>query len=62
MELPKCPWDGTNKYVRKIGDKHFYCSKCGREFDGIDDGDVTYGRPSKRLEREERANKRRVRR
>jgi len=52
--LPACPWCNTEQHVRLIGHRHFYCNKCKREFDGEDDGDVTYGRPSKRLEREER--------
>lgn len=58
--LPKCPWCKTDKHVRIVGHRRYYCSKCGREFDGVDDGTITYGRPSKRLEREERMQSRKA--
>ena len=53
---PHCPWCNTNKHVRTSGTNlhAFYCGRCGREFEDVDDGDVGYGRPEKRMEREER--------
>jgi transposase-like protein len=56
-DLPKCPWCGTNKHVRLTGFRHFYCANCAREFDDSDDGDIGYGSPSRRIEREERKGK-----
>ena len=35
-------------------DRAWYCHECRMEFEPDDDGDIGYGRPSKRLEREER--------
>lgn len=53
---PRCPWCGTAKSVSASGtNPHaFYCGRCSREFEDIDDGDVGYGRPEKRLERKEK--------
>lgn len=53
-QVPLCPWCKTANHVRTIGHRHFYCGKCRREFDGVDDGDISYGRPEKRMERQER--------
>jgi ribosomal protein L37AE/L43A len=52
---PPCPWCDTPRHVQEGGQpKTWYCRKCGREFEAEDDGDITYGRPEKRMEREER--------
>jgi hypothetical protein len=51
--LAKCPWCNTNKHVRLTGFRHFYCGRCGREFDDCDDGETGYGRPEKYAERNE---------
>ncbi len=56
---PKCPWCKTNKHVRLTGFRHHYCGRCGREFDGEDDGEVGYDRPDERLTRQEEVAKRR---
>ncbi len=50
---PRCPRCRSSR-MRKLGEKHYFCVECRAESDGIDDGDVGYGRPSKRLERQER--------
>ena len=52
--LPCCPWCNTAKHVRLTGFRHFYCGRCGREFDGVDDGDVGYRRPETNAARNER--------
>jgi hypothetical protein len=59
--LPPCPWCKTVRHVQPAGQpRSFYCRKCRREFDDGDDGDspggdtIGYGRPDRRLEREER--------
>ena len=53
---PRCPWCNTTKHVRPSGTSYraWYCGRCGKEFEPEDDGDIGYGRPSKRLERKER--------
>lgn len=53
-QLPKCPWCNTAKHVAALGCHRLYCGKCKREFEDVNDGDIGYGRPSKRMEREER--------
>ena len=55
---PKCPWCKTAAQVYEHGDREFWCRRCNRIFDGIDDGDVGYGGPSRRMEREERRQQR----
>ena len=40
----------------------FYCHHCQMEFEPEDDGDVGYGSPSRRLEREERRAQTKARR
>lgn len=57
-QKPNCLWCGTNKHVAEVGPHHFYCGKCKREFDDVDDGDIGYGRPSKRKEYQERSQER----
>ena len=56
---PKCPWCKTAKKVYTHGEREFICLGCKRIFDGIDDGEIGYGRPEKRMEREERRKERR---
>ena len=51
---PACPLCGKRKHVRVNGFRDFTCLGCKMDFDGEDDGDVGYGRPSKRMERGER--------
>lgn len=58
---PRCPKCGTPKHVQDGSQlKTFYCRKCGIEFEADDDGDIGYGRPSKRIEREERQAQRKA--
>ena len=53
--VPPCPWCHTDKHIQPAGQlRTFYCRKCCREFDDSEDGTIGYGRPSKRLEQEER--------
>ena len=60
QSTPKCPWCGTAKHTREGSQpKTWYCGKCSKEFEAEDDGDITYGRPEKRMEREERQRARR---
>jgi len=61
---PKCPWCNTRKHVRTSGtNRHaFYCGRCGREFEDVDDGDVAYGRPDRRMIRQEEGRLKRLRR
>jgi len=56
--LPPCPWCRIDNHVRMVDHRHFYCGKCKREFDGVDDGDISYGRPDRRIERQERQKER----
>jgi ribosomal protein L37AE/L43A len=51
---PNCPMCGNNRHVVASGQRLWYCAMHKMEFETGDDGDVTYGRPEKRLEREER--------
>jgi transposase-like protein len=62
-EVPICPWCRNAKHVQASGEnaKAFHCRGCHRSFEAEDDGDVTYGSPSKRIEREERHTQRRRR-
>ena len=53
-QLPACPWCKTAKKVYKYGEREFFCNGCKRIFDGIDDGEIGYEQPEKRMEREER--------
>jgi ribosomal protein L37AE/L43A len=56
-DTPACPMCGSDKNVRVHGSHDFTCMNCKMDFDGIDDGDIAYGRPEKRMEREERRGK-----
>ena len=56
--IPVCPWCNTAKHVRLTGFRHFYCGRCGREFDGVDDGETGYGDPAKTAERKEQRQER----
>ena len=57
----QCPWCKTAESVYPSGAnlKAFFCGRCKREFDTDDDGDISYGPPDRRLEREERRQERR---
>ena len=56
---PACPKCGRLKSVIVHGPHDFTCLNCKMDFDGIDDGDVSYGRPDRRMIREERRRKQR---
>ena len=56
--IPRCPKCGTNKHAYTHGEREFWCRKCNVLYDGIDDGDVGYGAPDKRMNREERRQSR----
>lgn len=53
---PRCPWCNTARHVSSSATtlRAWYCGKCRREFEPEDDGDLGYGRPERRLERQER--------
>jgi tRNA(Ile2) C34 agmatinyltransferase TiaS len=51
--IPPCPKCGSNKHAYPDGERNFWCTSCKVCYDGIDDGEIGYGRPSKRMEREE---------
>lgn len=60
-DLPRCPWCHTAKQVQPAGgERVFYCRRCSRMFDTGDDGidTISYGPPSRRIEREERQRER----
>lgn len=52
-ESAKCPKCHRISHTQAAGKARWYCHHCRMEFEALDDGDVTYGRPEKRLEREE---------
>jgi transposase-like protein len=57
-DYPKCPLCKRRSHTKSARNAHtFYCHHCLKEFEDLDDGDVCYGRPSRRLEREERRRK-----
>ena len=58
-DAPPCPWCKTSRKVYPHGDRNFQCLECKRIFDAVDDGDASYGPPSRRIEREEREQERR---
>jgi len=57
MSSPRCPLCGTMSRTTSHGKDRWYCHHCRMEFEP-DDGDIGYGRPEKRLEREERRTER----
>lgn len=59
----KCPKCGRTTSTPGDRQHVWYCHHCRAYFEDVDDGDVGYGRPEKRLERAERqGTNRRVRR
>lgn len=60
---PRCPWCNTARHVSSSNTtlRAWYCGKCKREFEAEDDGDISYGRPERRMERQEREAERRAR-
>jgi hypothetical protein len=58
--IPKCPLCRSAQHVRIHGPKDFTCLNCRMDFDGIDDGTISYGPPDRRLRREERREQRRA--
>jgi len=59
--MDTCPKCHSEQNVGKgyANDKALYCRKCGIEFESDDDGDISYGSPSRRMERQERRDERR---
>ena len=55
---PNCPMCRNNRHVVASGQRLWYCSEHKMEFDGVEDGDISYGRPEKRLERKEQRKER----
>jgi len=49
----RCPKCGRRSTTASAGNHRWYCHHCRMEFEDQDDGDITYGRPEKRLERDE---------
>lgn len=59
QQPPKCLWCHSAKHVSPGStEKTWWCSNCGIEFDPVDDGDVSYGPPDRRMRREERRRER----
>lgn len=60
--LPRCPFCSTSKSVQPYGESvhQFYCRKCDKIFEDVDDGEVGYGRPEKIAERRERQAEKRA--
>ena len=60
--MPACPWCGTAAQVQTGSTlKGWHCRRCGREFeDETDggDGDISYGKPERRMMREENRQER----
>ena len=56
--IARCPRCGRQTHTAGDQPHVWYCHQCGMYFDDSEDGDVGYGRPEKRLEREERAKER----
>jgi len=54
-----CPRCGQPTASAAAGMARFYCHRCRQEFEAIDDGDVGYGDPSRRMQRAERQQPRR---
>ena len=55
-ETARCPSCGHGTATKSGSTaRAWYCHECRLEFEPEDDGDIGYGRPEKRLEREERA-------
>ena len=59
MMEARCPKCGRRSQTPSAGHARWYCHACRMEFESLDDGDITYGRPERRLEREERREERR---
>lgn len=60
IPAPRCPFCSSPAVIPD-GPRNWWCHDCKRTFDGIDDGDIGYGRPDKRIERQERTTKTRQR-
>ncbi len=57
--VPRCPQGHAAKYVRPNGDRLWFCGQCDMLFDDSgDDGDISYGLPSRRLDRDEKHKER----
>jgi hypothetical protein len=55
-DTPRCP--RCNRRGSHNEGTLYYCGHCKQQYDAEDDGTITYGDPSRRLEREERAAER----
>lgn len=49
----KCPICKSAKQARPLAFHRFYCSKCGVEFEDVDDGTIGRGRPDRNAESKE---------
>lgn len=56
--MTRCPRCNTPSETETNRPHAYYCHRCQMEFEAIDDSDIGYGRPSKRLERKERQRER----
>jgi phage FluMu protein Com len=54
MKSARCPRCRTVSTTTSSGKERYYCRECRMEFEAINDGDIGYGRPERRLERQER--------
>ena len=56
-QTPACPMCNSRRHVITSGENvhTFACRACCIQFEDVDDGDISYGRPGKRMERQERA-------
>lgn len=58
-DTARCPRCGRRTATPSAANPHaWFCHHCTMEFEDVDDGDVGYGRPEKRIEREERVRER----
>jgi len=57
----KCPMCRTSKhtFLASVGYHRFYCERCKREFEDMDDSDIGYKRPDRRMIHQETAAKHR---
>jgi transposase-like protein len=59
MKSARCPRCKTVSTTQAAGKARYYCHKCRMEFEVIDDGDIGYGLPERRLNRQERRRSKR---
>jgi ribosomal protein L37AE/L43A len=54
MDSALCPKCGRRSHTRGDGKDVWYCHDCSMYFEAIEDGDISYGPPDRRINREER--------